>query len=314
MTEFKVPYEKLRERQGWDLDTKIVWSQEKIIEFAEAMDEQCYISFSGGKDSTVLLYLAREVYKDMPSVFCNTGMEYPEIQDFVKTIPDVTWMAPKVTPTWVWKNEGLPIVSKKVARMVRTIRDLRPETAATRHLYLTGYTAKGEYRSQFKIPDKWRPLISSPLKISETCCDHLKKEPFHRYEKETKRHPLIGTMASDGQRRERQYMHHGCVLLESKKPKAKPLMIWTEDDIWQYLREKRVPYSTIYDMGYKRTGCMGCGFGCHLNRPNRFQIMAKTHPNWYKHILDKMGMRQALDFIKVDYHPLPSIDDWLEAE
>mgnify|MGYP000264252689 CR=1 FL=1 len=55
------------------------------MEWYMRYDGQVFISFSGGKDSTVLLDLARRVYPDIPAVYVDTGLEYPELRDFVKT-------------------------------------------------------------------------------------------------------------------------------------------------------------------------------------------------------------------------------------
>ncbi len=80
--EKKFTNETLKEMQSWDLDRKIATSLTRIIEFAKHFDNQVYVSFSGGKDSTVLLDLVRKIIPDVPVVFSNTGLEYPEIQNF----------------------------------------------------------------------------------------------------------------------------------------------------------------------------------------------------------------------------------------
>lgn len=61
-----------------------VLKADEWIEYEE--NGQVYVSFSGGKDSTVLKHLVDSMYEDVPSVFVNTGLEYPEIQRFVKNI------------------------------------------------------------------------------------------------------------------------------------------------------------------------------------------------------------------------------------
>ena len=82
--EKKYTNEMLKEMQGWDLDRKIATSLTRIAEFANHFNNQVYVSFSGGKDSTVLLDLVRKVIPDVPAVFSNTGLEYPEIQTFAR--------------------------------------------------------------------------------------------------------------------------------------------------------------------------------------------------------------------------------------
>ena len=61
---------------------KIVRSNKRIIDFYNHFDGNVYVAFSGGKDSTVLLDLVRKIYPDVPGVFVDTGLEYPEIGDY----------------------------------------------------------------------------------------------------------------------------------------------------------------------------------------------------------------------------------------
>ena len=73
----------LKERQAWPLDTKVQWALRQIRIWYDYWDGKVYVAFSGGKDSTVLLHLVRSLYPDVPAVFCNTGLEFPEIVEFV---------------------------------------------------------------------------------------------------------------------------------------------------------------------------------------------------------------------------------------
>jgi 3'-phosphoadenosine 5'-phosphosulfate sulfotransferase (PAPS reductase)/FAD synthetase len=152
------------------------------------------------------------------------------------------------------------------------------------------------------LPEKWRFLVDAPFLISHKCCDVMKKEPFHRYAKETGRKGFNGTMASDSSDRKRVYQLTGCNMFDGTYPMSKPLSVWLEKDVWEYLKTKEVPYSKIYDMGYGRTGCVFCAFGVHMEKePNRFQQMKKTHPKLWKYCMDKLGMREVLDHIGVPY-------------
>ena len=105
------PGDLLKKRQGYNLQGKIFLSKERIKEWYEHWDGMVYVSFSGGKDSTVLLHLVRSMYPEVPAVFCDTGLEYPEIRDFVKTFDNVTWLKPKMTFRDVLKKYGYPVVS-----------------------------------------------------------------------------------------------------------------------------------------------------------------------------------------------------------
>ena len=89
--------EELKIMQAWPLEKKIEVTLGLILEWYKYYDGQVFASFSGGKDSTVLLDLVRRVCADIPAVFVDTGVEYPEIREFVKTVSNVEWLKPKMS-------------------------------------------------------------------------------------------------------------------------------------------------------------------------------------------------------------------------
>ena len=86
----------LKQKQSLPLEAKIAMILRRIREWYEYWDGNVYVSFSGGKDSTVLLHLVRQYYPDVPAVFSDTGLEFPEIREFVKTVQNVTWLRPAI--------------------------------------------------------------------------------------------------------------------------------------------------------------------------------------------------------------------------
>ena len=111
--------QELKMRQSLPLDVKIRMSQLRIREWIDEFGEDgVYISFSGGKDSTVLLHLVREINPNIPAVFIDTGLEYPEIRQFVKGFDNVTWLKPKMTFKQVIQKYGYPFISKEVSECV----------------------------------------------------------------------------------------------------------------------------------------------------------------------------------------------------
>lgn len=78
--------EQLKDLQSKTLKEKIQISSARIIEWYERWNGQVYVSFSGGKDSVVLLHLVRRLYPDVLGVYMDTGLEYPELREFVKKI------------------------------------------------------------------------------------------------------------------------------------------------------------------------------------------------------------------------------------
>ncbi|MDR0658838.1 MAG: phosphoadenosine phosphosulfate reductase family protein [Mediterranea sp.] len=294
-------YEDLKIRQGWTLNQKIDHAVGTIEEFMSKTDGKCYISFSGGKDSTVLLDIARRFERrDFTAVFCNTGNEFPEIVQFVRTFDDLTIIRPKMRIPDVLSKYGFPLVSKEQSQYIRQARNTNSEVL--RNIRINGKQGRNDYK-QGKIDDKWQFLIKAPFEVSELCCQHLKKKPFHTYNKETGLHPIIGTMASESRLRLQKWLKTGCNSFDSKDIASYPISIWTEADIWAYIRKFNVPYSPIYDKGCKRTGCMFCGFGCHMEKGlfNRFDVLYNLHPKAYRTFMayenNGITYREALEYI-----------------
>ena len=284
----------LKQRQSLPLEAKVKLSLNRIRQFHDYFNGNVYISFSGGKDSTVLLNLARSLYPKVPAVFANTGLEYPEIIKFVKTIKNVVWLKPKMIFKDVIEKYGYPVISKEVAQKIYQIRNAKSQKTINTRLY-------GNDKGNGKMSDKWKFLINAPFKISDRCCDVMKKRPFKIYEKETGSKPIVGMMASDSRGRLRVYIKNGgCNAFNTTRPMSNPLMVWNEKDIWEYIKKYNIPYSSIYDMGYHGTGCMFCMFGAHLEKkPNRFQLMRETHPKLYEYCMENLGCKKVLDYIGV---------------
>ena len=101
------------------LSVKIAPTKDRIREWVDEYGEDgVYVGFSGGKDSTVLLTIAREMYPDIKAVFVDTGLEYPEVREFVKTWSNVDWLKPKLNFKQVIEKYGYPFISKEVSERV----------------------------------------------------------------------------------------------------------------------------------------------------------------------------------------------------
>ena len=68
-------------------------------------------------------------------------------------------------------------------------------------------------------------------------------------------------------------------------PRSLPLAIWTDDDVWAYIKDRRLPLPDIFEQGATRTGCMGCGFGAHINSDG-IDTLKRLWPKWYELIMN----------------------------
>lgn len=273
----------LRERQGWSLEQKIDHSLGVIDQFYSRLGGKVYVSFSGGKDSTIVLWLARKIYPDIKAVFCNTGNEYPDIVRFVRETKsggaNLDIIYPKLKPKEVLANYGFPLISKEVSESIYDVKT-NPYSKHSQRLF-------GIIRANYqpRIADKYKHLLDVDYKVSAKCCTKLKKEPFKRFEKETGLSPILGNMASESRLRETQYrVQGGCnVFKEGVKGRniSRPLSIWLEQDVWNCIERYKIPIADIYRKGAMRTGCMFCGYGCQFADDNRLRLVHSMYPKMY---------------------------------
>lgn len=295
-----IDHEEMRRRQLLPLKDKIDLSAERIENWYDHWKGMVYVAFSGGKDSTVLLHLVRSIFPEVPAVFCDTGVEFPELKEFVKTIDNVIWLKPKLTFFDVIKNYGYPVVSKEQSGYIEQFRKTKSEKLKEKLLKKTGIG---------RISEKHRYLINAPFKISNKCCQILKKNPARRYEKETGRFPYTGEMAYESRLRKQNYLRFGCNAYDVVNKVSRPLSFWLEDDIWEYIQKYKIPYASIYNKGYSRTGCIWCLYGVENDgNINKIQMLEKTHPKLHKYCIEKLGYKEVLDYMKIPYK-LPS-DNW----
>ncbi len=308
--------------QQLPLEIKIEKTKQRIIEWYEHYQGQVYISFSGGKDSTVLLHLAREICKDIEAVFVDTGLEYSQIRDFVKTFENVTWLKPKMRFDEVLQKYGYPIISKIVSRRISDARSALKKGEKEHYTYKMfdgTYTYGDDNKLSFYNYKKYKYLLDAPFLVSNKCCDIMKKEPLKRYKKESNKYAIIGTMAEESNQRKQGWIKTGCNAFDSKDAISKPLSFWTEQDVLQYLLMYKTPYCSVYgdiiqdDMGklkttgQQRTGCVFCGFGAHLEKsPNRYEKLKEIdYKKWdycMRDIQDNgLGFGKALDYINVKW-------------
>lgn len=266
----------LYQMQSLSLKAKIRMTKWRIREWVDMYGEDgVYVSFSGGKDSTVLLDIARQLYPNIKAVFVDTGLEYPEIRLFVKTVSNVDWIRPKLTFRQVIEKYGYPFISKEVSECVygakkflrggggtanstvnsrdaESMRRITPggqttsienlgnwESIPVRVKILFGAMTKGNIpngeRSKYSC-ERYKFFIDCPYEISSECCKVMKKAPAHSYAKSTGRKPMTAQMATESRLRTQQWLKNGCNGFDMKSPISNPMSFWTEQDVLTYIR------------------------------------------------------------------------------
>ena len=295
----RLPAYILAQRQSLPMSCKAIFSTKRINAFYDHYEGQVVVGFSGGKDSRVVLDLVRKLHPDVRGVFSDTGLEYPEIRAFVKTFEDIDWIKPVKTFKQVISEFGVPILSKQIARALEDLQNPTEKNKNIRNLYLTGKTRDGRNAPRFKLAKKYYLLIDAPFRISAKCCAYLKEKPLEQYAATNKVQFITGLMAADSERRRGVYLQNGGCVTFGKKGNLWALGIWTEADVWEYIKKTACSYCCIYDKGEARTGCIFCGFGLmfETESENRFTRLKKLHPKLYDYCMEELGMKVVLEWV-----------------
>ena len=242
-------------------------------------EENFFISFSGGKDSTVLSALVDMALPDnkIPRVYANTGIELNMIRDFVfdmaKTDDRVVVIKPSVPIKTMLERDGYPFKSKEHSYYVDVFQRNGWTKTSQRYMHPT------EEREHYRCPKILRYQFEegTNLKISDKCCKRLKEEPLTKWQKENnKPYSIIGIMRAEGGRRNRAQ----CLAFQGKKLKAfQPLAPITE--VWEewFIKTYNIKICNIYYPPYNfdRTGCKGCPFA--INLQHELDTLEKYFPN-----------------------------------
>ena len=321
---------KFAQRQSLDLDAKIIMTKLRIRQWYEAHDGDVYVAWSAGRDSTTLLNIVWSMYPDVPAVFSDTGLELKDIKRFMRRVKneglnsvvdgqritrcgEVIIVKPKKSFERVIKEDGFAVVSKTVAREVRilTVEKYNPNWAQTKRLYDTGVKKNGDFNKASMLPNKYRYLTRADIKVSELCCDHLKKEPLDTYAKKTGFKSIQGIMAAEGGQRGKNVV---CNAFDAKKPRSAPMLFWTPEDVTEYIARFDLSISDAYKWvtnkkgrlvePEQRTGCAFCMFGLAFEKGlNRFQRLYHRDYRMWKHAIFQLGLHKPLDLMGISYLP-----------
>lgn len=248
-------------------------------------EENFYISFSGGKDSTVLsaLFDIAIPGNSIPRVFANTGIEYRMIVDFVENMKKdderVVIIEPSISIKPMLETEGYPFKSKRHSDYLALYQKHKTTEGLMSLQHYLHISDDGVNWTSFKSCPKclkYQFTEEFQIKISDMCCVRMKEEPLSKWQKEHNRsYGILGIMKEEGGRRTSAV----CLAFKGKKLKSfQPLAMVTKQWEEWFIKQYEIKICDIYKPPYnfERTGCKGCPFNPRLQEA--LDILEKYFP------------------------------------
>ena len=259
---------------------------EKIKQINEQYDleNNAYISFSGGKDSTILHYLIDLALPNnkIPRVFINTGIEYNDIVEFVKELQKnddrFVIISSKKNIKEILENYGYPFKSKEHSNRLNQFQNGNLSNFVKYYIGLESKKKKG-----IKCPKILFYQFSNDftLKVSDKCCYQLKKSIANKCQQEyNKSITLTGMRKEEGGQRK----SINCIITDKENNLVKfhPLLIVDDNFEENFIKKYNIKLCKLYypPYNFERTGCKGCPFNLKLQ--DQLDTMEKLLPNEYK--------------------------------
>lgn len=279
------------------LTLKVAEAMHRIEALYHETGGRCYLSFSGGKDSTIILALIKmceEIYtipkNAIPAVFVNTRIELDATEEFVywckeNYYENIEIIYPEKSFSQVLSEYGKPIKSKMKSEAIE-----RYAKRGNKNAYEILLDIGEKTYNKIYLANKDLHIMHDNFNIdvSSKCCDYLKKKPIHKYNKERKMAGYyLGIRLCEGGARETsamQRLRNGGTLCSGKRRDMlvkMPLVDWTDEDIQEFIDYYDIPLSKAYtEYGMRRTGCIGCPFSVKLKED--LEVLHKYEPNKYK--------------------------------
>lgn len=185
------------------------------------------LKYSGGKDSVCILRLAQMAGVKFDAKYNLTTVDPPELVRFVKATPGVQIEKARYkdgTPVTMWNL--IPKKRMPPTRLVRYCCDYFKERSSPGRVIVTGvrWAESANRKKRHGIANIW----------------------------DTKRSERILNLDNDDARR----MVEQCY--RTRKTLVNPIVDWEDEDVWEFIHAEKIPYCGLYDVGYKRLGCIGC--------------------------------------------------------
>lgn len=276
-----------------ELAEKVAISIERIKNFEP--EDGYFVAYSGGKDSTVLLELVRRAGVKFDLHYSVTTVDPPELVRFVRS------------------QFGTIIYAYKDGRQ----KTVKSEGGATIYFDLPDIPMRK------LIPKKMMP----PTRIARYCCSVLKESngvgrvtmTGVRWAESVNRKNTHGVAGLRGKSKTTKALaeemgadfklnRHGDVIMNddndenrrmvehcyrTQKTMVNPIVDWTDDDVWEFIKGEKIPYCELYDQGYKRLGCIGCPLGNYTSQKREFKQYPAVKKMYLAAFKEMLEVRKA---------------------
>ncbi|MBD5445945.1 MAG: phosphoadenosine phosphosulfate reductase family protein [Mycoplasma sp.] len=360
---------------------KVRYAKERIEKFLKWCETNFYknekcdetkevlISFSGGKDSTVIFDLIVKVHKEIKSKIYLVPayaieITFPETIRFIKDttekykekfsyLKNPLLVPPKEPWGKILRNRGYPIFSKQISVLINRAKRANTKNGVTKWIFGIEDTVRfklSKSRLFLLDEDMTYYLDENGNKIqynfSEKCCDYVKGGLKH-----DKRPSFVGTMTQESSLRKKSWIENGCNVYKNNHPISRPISLWSNNDVWRYIKENQLEVNQAYGYNIKehnidnlifsRLGCSACPYGSNIEelihkRKSKNNELAKEKKYWnryeklyeYNNILYKsqviqtkifyvlidmdIKIRNDLEYMKIYEKRRKIIDKWYE--
>lgn len=268
-----------------------------------------FVSFSGGKDSRVLMELIELSGVPAETIFFDTGIELDAIYDYIKGFEPgaIKWIKPRKPFGQILKEYGKPFRGKMISEYMKTyerntvhpfklIRN-NDMIKGTIHKIIdgeivdTGKKAVGRALAK-KYFHVLHPDRIEEYKINNMCCTYLKKDPSIQYIKENDVNGYFtGVRLAEGGARALAYSSCRSVKKVGKKVVmvSMPLIDWEDQDVDNFIEHYEIEISRAYtEYGLKRTGCFCCPFAQEMDV--NLKALYDHEPKKYKASMKWLGV------------------------
>lgn len=244
--------------------------------------EKYYLSYSGGKDSHLLLWFIKEWMheKRITIVAVNTGFEIAEIRNRMLKNSDVV-LHPQMHRKEIKERFGIPCFSKHHDDYI--YRYQHGNRSVNTMNYIMGNNPVLNLNKKARSP-----LLSGELHpISNKCCIYNKEKPLQKWQKQNGRKAIIGIRQAESMQRKNAY--HTC--LNTSTGTFTPLYDWTDEMVDLVYRVYQIPIPECYQY-LERTGCAGCPYGRHIETELSLlpELQRKAAISFFKESYDVLGV------------------------